>query len=196
MEVTERPPTRVCLPATVPCTAAGHPTPWENFRGCTRRSSRACCDEIKVAGNTHLGTHSLQLRSLDRPMLQAQPDLIQSARILAKAMIGSFGRFDLLLEIGRQFDLQPARQRSFPGNELPLLTTLAVFAAMYERAFDLDLGSQQMLPLIPGAVPECMQDGRIKPQLQLAAHVAAKCPVIVEITFPQWHMEPPAPQIW
>jgi hypothetical protein len=48
----------------------------------------------------HLGTHLLQLRSLDRPMFQGQPDLIQSARILAKAMIGSFGRFDLQLEIG------------------------------------------------------------------------------------------------
>jgi hypothetical protein len=31
----------------------------------------------------------------------------------------------------------------------PLFTTLAVFAALYERAFDLDLGSQQMLPLVP-----------------------------------------------
>src|SRR5271157_2818989 len=163
MEVTERPPTRVWLPATVPCTAAGHPTPWENFRGCTRRSSRACCDEIKVAGNTHLGTHSLQLRSLDRPMLQAQPDLIQSPRILAKAMIGGLGRLHLLLEIGRQFDLQPARQSSFPGNELPLLPALAVLAALYERALDLDFGSQQMLPLIPGAVPESMEGGWIEP---------------------------------
>jgi hypothetical protein len=36
MEVTERPPTPVWLPATAPCTAAGHPTPWENFRGCRR----------------------------------------------------------------------------------------------------------------------------------------------------------------
>src|SRR5271165_4086635 len=142
-----------------------------------------------------LGTHSLHLYSLDRPMFQAQPDLIQSPRILAKAMIGSFGRFDLLLEIGRQFDLQPARQRSFPGNELPLLTTLAVFAAMYERALDFDLCSQQMLPLVPCAVPECMQDRWIEPELQLAAHVAAQCPVIVEITSTQRHMEPPSPEI-
>src|SRR5208337_4841429 len=148
--------------------------------------------DIKVTGNMQLGAHALQLRSLDRPMFQAQPDLIQSARILAEAMIGSFGRLQLLLEIGRQFDLQPARQRSFPGNDLPLLTTLAVFTAMYERAFDLDLGSQQMLPRVPCAVPECMQDRWIEPELQLAAHVAAQCPVIVEITSAQWHMEPSA----
>ena len=115
-------------------------------------------------------------------MPQAQPDLIQSPRVLPEAMIGSFGRFDLLLEIGWQFDLQPARQGSFPGNEFPLLTTFAVLAALYEGAFDLDLGSQQMLPLIPGAVPECMQGGWVEPELQLAAHVAAECPVIVEIT--------------
>ncbi len=56
--------------------------------------------DIKVTGNMQLGTHSLQLRSLDRSMFQAQPDLIQSPRILAETMIGSFGRFDLQLEIG------------------------------------------------------------------------------------------------
>src|ERR1022692_3864231 len=98
--------------------------------------------DIKVPGNMQLGTHSLQLRSLDRPMFQAQPDLIQSPRILAETMIGSFGRFDLQLEVGWKFDLQPARQRSFPGNELPLLTTLAAFAALYERALALDLFPQ------------------------------------------------------
>src|SRR5271157_4683201 len=119
--------------------------------------------DIEVAGNTQLRTHSLQLPSLDRPMLQAQPDLIQSARILAKAMIGGLGRFYLLLEIGWQFDLQPARQRSFPGNELPLLPALAVLAALYERALDLDLCSQQMLPLVPRAVPESMEGGWIEP---------------------------------
>src|ERR1019366_3754918 len=151
--------------------------------------------DIKVTRNTQFRTHSLQLSSLDRPMLQAQPDLIQSPRILAEAMIGSFGRLQLQMEIGRQFDLQPARQRSFPGNEIPLLTTLAVFAALYERALDLDFGSQQMLPLIPRAVPERMQDGWIEPQLQLATHVAAECPVIVEITSAQRHMKPPAPEI-
>src|SRR5271157_3910131 len=142
-----------------------------------------------------LGTHSLQLRSLDRPMFQAQPDLIQSLRILAETMIGSFGRFHLLLEVGWKFDLQPARQRGFPGNEFPLPAMFAVLAALYERALDLDLGSQHMLPLIPRAVPECMEDGRIEPEFQLAAHIAAQCPVIVEITSTQRHMEPPSSEI-
>src|SRR5271166_5112662 len=107
-------------------------------------------------------------------------------------MIDSFGGFDLLLEIGRQFDLQPARQRSFPSNELPLLTTLAVFAALYERALDLDLGPQQMLPLIPGAIPERMEGGWVEPEFQLATHVAAQCAVVVEIASAQWHVEPSA----
>src|SRR5271169_309821 len=110
-------------------------------------------------------------------------------------MIGSFGRFGLLLEIGWQFDPQPARQRSFPGNEFPLLTTLTVFAALHECALDLDLGSQQMLPLIPGTVPEGMQGGWVEPQLQLAPHVAAQCPVVIEITFARVDVEPPAPEI-
>src|SRR3974390_43173 len=151
--------------------------------------------DIKVTRNTQLGTHSLQLRSLDRPMLQAQPDLIQSPRVLAEAMIGSFGRFDLQMEIGWQFDLQPARQRSFPGNELPLLTTLTVFAALYERALNLDFGPQQMLPLVPRAVPECMQEGRVEPELQRATHVAAQCLVAEEIASSKWYVESPAQEI-
>src|ERR1035438_10068419 len=53
-----------------------------------------------------------------------------------------------------------------------------------------------MLPLIPRAVPEGMEGGWVEPKLQLAAHVAAQCPVVVEITFPQWHMEPPPMEIW
>src|SRR5208283_2172657 len=148
--------------------------------------------DIKVARNTQFRTHSLQLGSFDRPMLQAQPDLIQGPRILAEAMIGNFGRLQLQMEIGGQFDLQPARQRSFPGDEIPLLTTFAVLAALYERALDLDLGPQEMFPLIPGAIPECMYGGWVQPELEFATHVAAQCPVIIEITSAQWHMEPSA----
>ena len=111
-------------------------------------------------------------------------------------MIGNFGRLQLQMEIGGQFDFQPARQRSFPGDEIPLLPTPSVLAALYERSLNLDLGSQQMLPLIPCAVPECMQGRWVEPKLQLATYVAAQCPVVVEITSPQWHMEPPAPEIW
>src|SRR5664280_3359141 len=51
--------------------------------------------DIEVAGDTQLGTHSLQLRPLDRPVLQAQPDLLQSPRELTEAMIRGFGRFHL-----------------------------------------------------------------------------------------------------
>src|SRR5271167_4283706 len=110
-------------------------------------------------------------------------------------MIGSFDGFHLPLEIGWQCDHQPARQRGFPGNELPLAVTFAVLTALYKRALDINLGSQQMLPLIPGAIPECMEDGWVEPEFQLAAHIAAQCSVVVEITFAQWHMEPSAPEI-
>ena len=40
-----------------------------------------------------------------------------------------------------------------------------------------------------------MEGGRIEPELKFATHIAAQCPVVVEITSPQWHMEPPAPEI-
>src|SRR5271157_1100445 len=92
---------------------------------------------------------------------------------------------------GSQFALLPPDNAT--GNFT--LTAFAVLAALYERSLDLDLGSQQMLPLIPCAVPECMQGRWVEPKLQLATHVAAQCPVVVEITFPQWHTEPPASEI-
>src|SRR5208337_3193543 len=128
-------------------------------------------------------------------MFQAQPDLIQSPRILAEAMIGSFGRFQLLLEIEWQFDLQPARQSSLPGHQFPVAATFAVSAALHKRALDLDFGSQQMLPLIPGAIPECMEGGWVEPELQLATHVAAECPVIVEVAPSHRDMKPPTPEV-
>jgi len=40
-----------------------------------------------------------------------------------------------------------------------------------------------------------MEDGWIEPELQLAPRVAAQCPVFVEITFAQCHMEAPTPEI-
>src|SRR5271166_1877760 len=116
-------------------------------------------------------------------MFQAQPDLIQGPRVLTKAVVSGTGSVQLPLQIGRHSDLQPARQCGFPVNEVPSLTTFAVLAASYERALDFDLASQQMLPLIPGAIPECMEGGWVEPEFQLAARVAAQCPVVIEITF-------------
>src|ERR1019366_9502689 len=52
--------------------------------------------DIKVGGNSQPGADWLQLGWFDGPMLQAQPDLIQSPRILAEAVIGSLGGFHLL----------------------------------------------------------------------------------------------------
>src|SRR5208283_5686010 len=118
-----------------------------------------------------------------------------SSRVLTEAMIGRSGRLQLLLKIGGHFDLQPARQCGLPSNQLPRPATFAVFAALYERAVDLDVCSQQMFPLIPGAVPDRMQDGWIKPELELATHIATQRAVVVEVALAQCHMEAPAPQL-
>ena len=52
-----------------------------------------------------------------------------------------------------------------------------------------------MLPLVPGAIPVSLEGDRIEPELKFAMRVAAQCPVVVEVTFTQWDMEPPAPEI-
>ncbi len=55
--------------------------------------------DIKVTGKTQLGAHSLKLCFLDCLMFQAQADLIQSLRVLTKAVICRSSGFYLLLEI-------------------------------------------------------------------------------------------------
>jgi len=39
-----------------------------------------------------------------------------------------------------------------------------------------------------------MEGGWIDPEFELATHVAAECPIVVEIAPAQWHMKPPAPE--
>src|SRR3974390_2313992 len=128
--------------------------------------------DIKIAGKPQLGTHPFQLRSLDGPVFQAQPDLIQGPRVLAEAVMSGSGRLDLVLEIGWQRDLQPAWQCGLPSDEFPFSPAFAVFAAQHERSCDLDLGSQQVFPLVPCTVPECMEGGRVEPEPKLATSVA------------------------
>ena len=109
-------------------------------------------------------------------------------------VISSSGPLHLLLKVGWKVDFQPTRQRSFPGHMLPLPVPFAVFAGLYKRPLNLNFSPQQMLPLIPGAVPEYVEDSWIEPELKLAAHVAAQGTVVVEITSTQRYMKPPTPE--
>ena len=69
----------------------------------------------------------------------------------------------------------------FPADEFPLLSALTVLAALDECALDFDLGSQQMLPLGPGAIPVGLKSDRIEPELKFAMRVAAQRAVVVEV---------------
>ena len=108
-------------------------------------------------------TAKIRDMTFDRPMFQGQPDLIERPRILTKAVIGGPGHLQLLLEIGWESDLEPAWQCGLPRDEFPLPAMFAVFTALYERALDLDLGSQPMFPLIPCAIPKRMEGSWIQP---------------------------------
>ena len=107
-------------------------------------------------------------------MFQVQADLIERPGVLTEAMIGPLRLLQLLLEVAREFDLQPAWQRGLPGHEILCPASHAVFTTLHERAFDLDLGFQQMFPLIPRGVPDRMKDGGIKPEFELASNVATQ----------------------
>jgi len=101
------------------------------------RTPADLCD-IKVTGKTQYGTHSLQFGFLDGPMLQVQTNLIKSLRVLTETVMARSSHVQLLLVIGREFDLQPARQCSLPTDEFPFPATFAVFASLYECAIYVD----------------------------------------------------------
>ena len=70
-----------------------------------------------------------------------------------------------------------------------------VFTTLHERAFDLDLGFQQMFPLIPCGVGDRMKEGRIKPEFEFALYVAAQRPAVIEVAPSQCETEAPAPEV-
>ena len=110
-------------------------------------------------------------------------------------MIGPLGLLELLREVAGKFDLQPAGQCGLPGHEIPFPTPLAVYTALDKRPFNLDLGFQQVLPLVPRAIPIGVEAGRIEPELELATHIAAQSLVIIKIAPAQWYTEPPPPEL-
>jgi hypothetical protein len=106
-------------------------------------------------------------------------------------MVGGPGPLQLLLQIGGQLNLEAARQPSFPANQLPYAAVIAILAALNEGAVDLDLAAQQVFPLIPGGVPEGMEESRVEPEFEPAAHIAAQCSILVEIALAQRELKSP-----
>src|SRR6516165_10038955 len=53
-----------------------------------------------------------------------------------------------------------------------------------------------MFPLIPCAIPDCMDGSWVEPEFNLAAHVATQCSVLVEVALAKWYMEAPTPELW
>ena len=140
------------------------------------------CATSKSPGRRSSRAHSLQLCFLDCSMFQKQADLIQRPRVLTEAMVDRSRRLQLLREVRWHFYIQTAGQRGFPSHQFPLAITLPVFARLDECALNLDLASQQMLPLVPSAVPMSLEGDGIEPELKFATRIAAQCQVVVEIT--------------
>ena len=106
-------------------------------------------------------------------MFQPQADLIQCACVLAETVVRGPGGFQLPLHVAGALNFKSAWQRGLPANQLPCIAMFPILAALNERGVHLDLGPEQMLPLIPGGVPKGMQESEIEPKFQLAAHIAA-----------------------
>src|SRR5438552_2452759 len=86
-------------------------------------------------------------------MLQAEPNLMQSTRVLPKSAVHSSCSRDVLLKIGRNLDRKPARQSSLPIHEFPTAVPLFIPTASNKRSLHLDFAAKQMLPAVPAWVP-------------------------------------------
>src|SRR6266567_3617672 len=129
-------------------------------------------------------------------MLQAEPDLIQSTRVLPKSAVHSSCSRDVLLKIGRNLDRKPARQSSLPIHEFPTAVPLFIPTASNKSSLHLDFAAKQMLPAVPAWVPGTVHNGGIKPELKLPAHVATQSFVRIELTIPERQVESPMWLLW
>src|SRR6266496_2614513 len=114
-------------------------------------------------------------------MLQAEPDLIQSTRVLPKSTVHSSCSRDVLLKIGRNLDRKPARQSSLPIHKFPTAVPFFIPTASNKSSLHLDFAAKQMLPAVPAWVPGKGHNGGIKPELKLPAHVATQSFVRIEL---------------
>jgi hypothetical protein len=109
---------------------------------------------IKVARDVEVPTETSQLLPLHRLPLDPRPNAFQGIRELAEAVIRLSRHLHLVSDIRGQLHFEAAGKRGFTLEQTPLVTAVTVLAAFHERAPDLNLGAEQMLPLVPGSVPD------------------------------------------
>src|SRR5690242_15323036 len=129
-------------------------------------------------------------------MLQTEPDLIQSTRVLPKSAVHSSCSRDVLLKIDRNLDRKPTRQSSLPIHKFPFTASLFVSATPNKNAVHFQFAAQQMLPTIPAWVPRDAQESGIKPKLHFPAHVATQSSVGIEHTIADRQFKSSMRSVW
>ena len=96
-------------------------------------------------------------------------------------MVAPSRRLDLPSDVGRKLHLDPAGQRGFPLDQLPLPTPVTVLPRLDERALELDLGTQQMPPLVPGGIPNDWHGRLVERDFKFPANIAVDGVIAIEV---------------
>src|SRR5438552_478623 len=96
-------------------------------------------------------------------------------------MVALLRRFNLLGDVGRELHPDAAGQGGLPLDQLPLAVLPTIPAHLHESALQLDLGSEQVFPLVPSCVPNDWHGRLVEHDLKFSPRVAVECAVVVEI---------------
>src|SRR5438045_1710067 len=117
-------------------------------------------------------------------MLQAEPDLIQSTRVLPKSAVHSSCSRDVLLKIGRDLDRKPARQSSLPIHKFPFTASLLVFATPNKNAVNVVM---DLIELVyekhtrSVCLPQCTQERAFGEKVETVKAISNLTPSIAEL---------------
>src|SRR5579883_211221 len=100
------------------------------------------------------------------------------------------------MDVRRQRNFHTAGQCHLPVHKFPLAAASTAFATPDEYSFQFNFCPEQVLPLVPGCVPDQGQHARIKPNFEFSTQIAIEGPAFIEVTTPQESSEVPMPLFW
>ena len=109
--------------------------------------------DVEVGWDSQITTYACQFLALDRFTFKSVTDSLDCVKELAEAVVRFAGICQDLMRVSRETDLEAAGQGRFPGHQVPLAVTQAIFSALYECRLHAEFCADQVPPLIPRWVP-------------------------------------------
>src|SRR5437870_4132733 len=104
-------------------------------------------------------------------------------------MVAPSRRLDLLGDVGRKLHLDAARQGGLPLDQLPLAALMMILARLDECSPQLDLGSEQVFPLVPSCIPNDWHGRLVEYDFKFPPNIAVDGAIAVEVKLAQGCVE-------